>query len=117
MILQNKTVGTSAKRPTAKLKHHWQFNRSSLPMPIVALQRLGIKPGKANRGGFWILPCPFHKDGKEKNPSLHLQQVEGYYRCHACGAKGGDVLALYRAITGKSFRDAARELGAWKEGL
>ena len=117
MILQNKTAGTSAKRPAAILKHHLHFNRSALPMPIVGLDRLGIKAGKANRGGFWVLCCPFHKDGREKNPSLHLQQVTGHYRCHACGAKGGNILDFYRAVTGKSFKNAARELGAWEENV
>lgn len=117
MTFKQKAVGTSAKHPTANLKYQFHFNRSLLPMPIVVLQRFGIKPGKANRGGYWILCCPFHKDGKEKNPSLHLQQVKGNYRCHACGIKGGDILSFYRAVTGKSFKDAAQELGAWEKNL
>jgi DNA primase len=90
------------------------FNRYSLPMPIAVLAKLGIKPGKANRGGFWVLRCPFHKDGKETHPSLNLQQVQGYYRCHACGAKGGNILSFYMGMTGKRFVDAARELGVWE---
>jgi hypothetical protein len=30
----------------------------------------------------------------------------------ACGAKGGDIIALHRLLTGASFKDALRELGA-----
>jgi hypothetical protein len=112
--LKNKTAGRFADAPTAKVKQHAHFNRSALPMPIAVLTKLGIKPGKANQGGFWSLRCPFHKNGKELKPSLNLQQVQGYYRCHACGAKGGDILSFYMDVTGKHFVAAAYELGAWE---
>jgi hypothetical protein len=31
----------------------------------------------------------------------------------ACGASGGDALALHMAIAGMDFVDAAKDLGAW----
>ena len=33
------------------------------------------------------------------------------FRCHACGVKGGDVIALHRLITGMGFAEAVRDLG------
>ena len=89
------------------------FDRDRLPAPNVVLQRLGIKvAGKMNGGGFWMLYCPFHKDGNESRPSLNVHAVKGFYRCHACGVKGGDILAFYMAITHKDFCDAIADLGA-----
>jgi len=90
------------------------FNKNLLPMPIVVLDLLGIKTGKANSGGYWIIRCPEHKEGKEKEPSLNIHQVTGHYKCHACQVKGGDILAFYRMVTGKSFVEAAMSLGAWE---
>lgn len=89
------------------------FVRDLLPPPSVVLQRLGIVvPGKMNAGGFWLLRCPFHKEGNESNPSLNIHAIEGFYRCHACGAKGRDILAFYMALTRKDFREAIIDLGA-----
>lgn len=91
-----------------------RFNRFYLPTPIRLLDQLGILPQKENAKGYIKLRCPFHKDGNEKTPSLSMHKSEGHYRCHACGAKGGDILAFYMNITGKPFITAAKELGAWE---
>lgn len=93
-----------------------QFNRAALPAPIAVLQRLGIRPKSANHSGYWQIRCPFHKGGDERNPSLSVHQVNGTFRCFACGAHGGDVLAFWMQHTGQSFKQAAQELGAWKGG-
>lgn len=83
-------------------------------MPVVILARIGIKPNAANGAGYWLIACPFHKAGTEKNPSLSVHQVNGNFRCFACGAHGGDVLSLWMQYTGHSFKQAAQELGAWE---
>lgn len=100
-----------------KVKPHEHYNKMLLPTPIAVLQQLGLPFGKANFKGYLKLPCPFHKDGAEKNPSLNLHQINGHYRCHACGVKGGNILAFYMSITGKKFKTAAKELGAWEYRL
>jgi hypothetical protein len=91
-----------------------RFEKSLLPMPIAVLHRLGIKPGPANRSGYWLVKCPLHKKGKEQHPSFSIHQVNGNFRCFACGAHGGDVLSLWMQYTGKPFKQAAKELGAWR---
>ena len=92
---------------------NFSFDRNLLPPPNAVLQRLGITvTGKMNAGGFWVLRCPFHKEGKESRPSFNMHAIDGFYRCHACGIKGGDVLAFYMAITHKEFREAVIDLGA-----
>jgi DNA primase len=102
------------KRTYRQTTQCMSFNRALLPMPIVILQKLRIQPGKANYAGYWQLYCPFHKSGHEQHPSLNLHTVQGHFRCHACGAKGGDILSFYMQVTGKRFSDAAKELGAWR---
>lgn len=42
--------------------------------------------------------------------------ISGPWKCHACAAAGADVLAYHRAVHGRSFSHAARELGAWSDG-
>ncbi len=91
-----------------------RFCKELLPMPVAVLARIGIKPKAANSAGYWQVRCPLHKDGMERNASLSIHQVNGNFRCFACGAHGGDVLALWMQLTGKSFKDAAQDLGAWR---
>ncbi|MFA6058602.1 MAG: CHC2 zinc finger domain-containing protein [Taibaiella sp.] len=117
--LSNKTTSRLGA-PVAKLtsnkknyttKFNGEFNPSRLPMPIIVLDIFGEKVKKANRGGYWKVHCPFHDDS---NPSLHIHQVSGHFRCHACGAKSGNILAYYMKKTGESFVEAAKSLGAWE---
>ena len=84
------------------------FRRELLPNPsIYYAQALGV-PGK--RSGWRTVRCPFHDD---KHASLSVNVESGRFRCHACGAKGGDVLAFHRRRHGLDFKAAAKELGAW----
>ena len=57
--------------------------------------------------------CPFHQDTK---PSLRVNVERGSYRCMACGARGGDVLAFHMQKHGLGFIQAIKELGAWIGG-
>lgn len=93
-----------------------QFDKSALPAPVAILQRLGIKPSRANASGYMQIVCPFHKGGDEKNASLSMHSINGNFRCFACGAHGGDVLSFWMQHTGQTFKQAAQELGAWKRG-
>ena len=49
--------------------------------------------------------CPFHGD---KNPSLAINEVDGYYHCFACHA-GGDVIKFVREIESVSFNEAIKK--------
>jgi DNA primase len=87
-----------------------RFKREALPDPAgyyadnAALRLTG-------RGRWRSAVCPFHDDTR---PSLRVNTETGAFRCMACGAKGGDVLAFHRARHGLSFQQAARDLGAMK---
>lgn len=86
------------------------LDRESLPTPLRYLTERGLLNRKP-KAEWAALTCPAHKGGEEKNPSLNVSLIDGHYRCHACGAKGGDILALHRLITGLGFVDAVRDLG------
>jgi len=58
--------------------------------------------------------CPFHKDTK---PSLRIRIETGSYRCMVCGAKGGSALDFHMMKHRMGFKEAARDLGAWVEGV
>ncbi|CAG0994353.1 DNA primase [Methylophilaceae bacterium] len=129
MVIQNKAARlaaglASSRKPMSSYRkancpsrfNQGVFNKALLPMPVAVLARIGIKPRTANRAGYWQVCCPFHKGGEEKNASLSMHQVKGNFRCFACGAHGGDVLSFWMQYTGKSFKHAAQELGAWEGG-
>jgi len=87
-----------------------QLDRDSLPSPLTYLTERGALTTKA-RGEWAQIRCPVHKGGNEHNASLGVSLVDGHFRCHACGAKGGDIIALHRLTTGLGFREAVRDLG------
>lgn len=90
-----------------------RFDRALLPTPARYLDSRGLLPTTV-RGPWAAIRCPAHKQGAESHPSLRVSLEDGHFRCMACGIKGGDVLALHRAITGLSFLEAATELGAMR---
>ena len=83
------------------------FERAALPDPISYFSREGLR--FAGRGSWRSACCPFHDDAR---PSLRVNVDTGAFRCMACGAKGGDVLAFHRQRHGLSFVQAARDLRA-----
>lgn len=86
-----------------------RFERERLPEPLRYFEAVGLP--LLGRGAWRSAVCPFHDD---HNPSLRINVETGAYRCMACGAKGGDVLAFHRARHGLSFVQAAQDLGAWR---
>ena len=84
------------------------LDRERLPDPLGFFKREGLR--LFGRGIWRSALCPFHDDTQ---PSLRINAETGAYRCMACGAKGGDVLAFHRQRHGLSFLQAARGLGAW----
>ena len=62
--------------------------------------------GPNNIGG----PCPFHKEGKEKDPSFYMNLENGLFFCHSCGAKGTFVQFLRRMGAPTALIDATIEI-------
>lgn len=86
------------------------LDRDSLPTPAQYLSHRGLL--KRKPCGEWAaITCPVHAGGKESNPSMRVNLIDGHFKCMACGEKGGDVIALHRLITGASFMEAVLELG------
>lgn len=85
-----------------------QFNRDALPNALDYFANEGLH--LAGRGPWRSALCVFHDD---RNPSLRINAETGAFRCMACGAHGGDVLAFHRQRHGLGFKDAAMALNAW----
>ena len=64
--------------------------------------------GPNNIGG----PCPFHKEGQERNPSFYLNLTNGLFYCHTCHVKGTFIQFLKRMGSAPEAIDAAMELAA-----
>jgi hypothetical protein len=86
------------------------FDRNRLPtvadyyLPVFGDPRF-------NARGWAQVRCIFHEDG---HASLSIHRERGAFRCFACGARGGDVLAFEMLRSGVDFKGAARALGAWR---
>jgi DNA primase len=87
---------------------HFAFQRDRLPSPADYYHEQGLK--LIGRGEWKSALCPFHSDTR---PSLRVHLDTGAFRCMACGAHGGDVLAFQMQRHGLRFIDAAKVLGAW----
>ena len=87
-----------------------ELDRQSLPTPLQYLTERGLLKRKP-KARWAAICCPAHKDGAEKNPSLIVNTIDGHFKCMACGASGGDVIALHRLITDAGFLVAVRDLG------
>ena len=100
---------TRTRRQMASSHRRFAFNRDLLPHPTEYFISEGVK--LLDTGGWRSALCPFHNDTK---PSLRVFIETGAFRCMACGAKGGDVLAFHMRRHGLGFIDAAKALGAWE---
>ena len=88
-----------------------KFARYKLPDPIQYYETQGIK---LKGGGQWLdAICPFHADTK---PSLRVNRERGAYRCMACGAHGGDIIAFHMYLYSMPFIAACKALGVWIGG-
>jgi DNA primase len=94
----------------ATQKTRGKFVRALLQNPVDYYKSQNIEL-KGN-GAWRDAVCPFHKDTK---PSLRVRISTGAYRCMACGAHGGDVLAFHQHRHGLTFIEACKQLGAWVE--
>ena len=43
------------------------------------------------KGNGHMAHCPFHKDGKEQNPSMKIDDQKGFYYCFTCKAHGDAI--------------------------
>ena len=87
-----------------------EFIRDHLPDAITYFESEGVHlvgPGRWKTG-----PCDFHGG----SGSLRVNTESGGWRCMACSASGGDVLAFHMQRHGLEFVDAARLLGAYVVG-
>ncbi len=73
---------------------------------IVAVIGQHVQLRKAGRN--WKGLCPFHG---EKTPSFNVQPDKGFFHCFGC-QKHGDVFTFVMELEGKSFVEAAEQLGA-----
>ena len=51
--------------------------------------------------------CPFHDD---HHPSLSINIEAGWYRCHACGAKGGGITKFHMTRYSLTYKQTIKEL-------
>lgn len=60
------------------------------------------------QGSSFVCVCPFHAD---KNPSMHINAIKGFYHCFACKA-GGDIFKFVMDYEKLSFADAVEKVAS-----
>ncbi|ELD0119603.1 DNA primase [Campylobacter jejuni] len=60
------------------------------------------------QGSSFVCICPFHAD---KNPSMHINPIKGFYHCFACKA-GGDAFKFVMDYEKLSFADAVKKVAS-----
>lgn len=78
--------------------------RSKADIVEVIGQHVQLKKAGRNYKGL----CPFHG---EKTASFNVQREKGFFHCFGC-QKHGDVFTFVMELEGKSFVEAAEQLGA-----
>jgi hypothetical protein len=86
------------------------FDRDRLT-PVADYYRPVFGDLRFNASGWAQVRCVFHEEG---HASLSIHRERGAFRCFACGARGGDVLAFEMLRSGADFKSAARALDAWR---
>jgi hypothetical protein len=91
-----------------------RFRRELLP-PAAQFWKSELAPRRLSRPsrGWARTTCPCHKGD---NPTAFSVNLEfGAFYCHACGAKGGDIIAFVQQRDAVDFKTAAKSLGAWDD--
>lgn len=80
--------------------------RSAVPISQVVGQYVTWDQGKSQpgRGDMWAC-CPFHA---ERDPSFHVLDQDGIYKCFVCTDSAGDVFDFLVQVSGISFVDAVK---------
>ena len=106
----NTTLNRSNIKPFSA-RNQCGIPRNLLPSPVHYYKK--IFPGFTSGSGWTNVCCCFHND---RNPSLSINLKSGGFLCHACGAKGGDLIAFTQLHKGIGFRESVSHLIAFKKG-
>jgi hypothetical protein len=68
--------------------------------------------GRPSGSGWASARCPFNGHADE-NPSFSVHLEKGCFKCHACGAKGPDIIKFVMIRDRCGFVGAVTALGAW----
>lgn len=94
--------------PRARVRHRYQNTDFLSALPDPQTYYAAEFPKLFVTGRDWIsVLCCFHAD---KNPSLRLNLKNGAFRCFACNAHGGNIIAFHCQRYQLSFREALSTL-------
>ncbi|MGI6458539.1 MAG: CHC2 zinc finger domain-containing protein [Candidatus Hydrogenedentales bacterium] len=83
------------------------------PMDFYRVELPGMPPPKRDSGWQPAGLCPFHPDKRAGNFRVNLDS--GAYKCFACGASGGDIIAFTERRYGLTFLEAVAALAdVWR---
>jgi 5S rRNA maturation endonuclease (ribonuclease M5) len=86
-----------------------QVNKEKLKDAVLVEQYYRDQLGEPEKtkSDHWIYFCPFHEDRKTPNLAVYY---DGHFKCFACDAKGGDILAFHQQKHKLTFPETLKEL-------
>jgi hypothetical protein len=85
------------------------YEREKLPDPVSYYEYQGLNLRGSLKAPWRTTECRFHGG----SDSMRIKVANGAFRCMACEARGGDVIAYHMAAYCLDFVQASKELGAW----
>ncbi|MFC1708290.1 CHC2 zinc finger domain-containing protein, partial [Planctomycetota bacterium] len=90
------------------MKAATRFEQAKAQADLVALfESYGVKLSKNGKGLVGL--CPWHKNGRERTPSLSVTPEKALFRCFACN-KAGSAIDLVAEMEGISPKEAVDRL-------
>lgn len=81
-----------------------------LPSPEMYYDLMADLPsGMVGSGAWRRAVCPFHESAT-RSKHLAINVEIGCFKCHSCGASGGDIIKFHMLLRGLSWREAVKDL-------
>jgi len=94
-------------------KSQRRFDRSLLPSTETFYKSQLRGLGRPATSGWASARCPFNVHA-DRDPSFSVHLEKGCFKCHACGAKGADMIKFVMIRDRCGFAAALSTLGAWR---
>lgn len=107
MIIQKTREGRGSPSSSLSKAHHAYAIKNTIRPQIFYGQKSKIASSSSTDwvdGGL----CPFHLD--KRRGSFRVNLTSGAFKCFACNASGGDIIAFIMQVHGLSFREALLKL-------
>jgi hypothetical protein len=109
-LLRTIELSEAASRERERMKQSSRVTQIKAHFRVLPMLEMYVPHfATIGEGRFVTTRCPFHKGGRERNPSMWIDLERQTWGCHACG-EHGDVINLYAKLRAITNREAIQHL-------